>query len=77
MTYSKYNDNSFAIYANYSDFYEALLQKVQRNWNRSGNKILGLSDSKVSRLFSGKQKDAEVLILMAEFMQYRLLFNIG
>jgi hypothetical protein len=29
MIYDKNRGNSFAIYANYSDFYEALLQKVQ------------------------------------------------
>ena len=73
--YNPLYKKDFAEFANYNDFYEALLQKVKIKWNRMGNDILNLSDSKVSRLFSGKQKDIEILIMMAEFMQMKFIFN--
>jgi len=49
---------------------------VKTNWQRGGNLILGLSDSKVSRIFSGKQKDFGTLVKMAEFMEIDVLFAI-
>ena len=65
----------FSITANFDTFYDEILQKVKKNWKRTGNQILGLSDAKVSRLFTSKQKDFETLILMAEFMQIKIQFR--
>ena len=62
--------------ANYDEFYDIILQKVRNNWNRYGNQILGLSDSKVSRIFNSKQKDVETLFKMAALMQIKLEFKI-
>lgn len=59
-------------FSNYEKFYDALLQKVKNKWKRIGNDFLGLSDAKVHRLFTGKQKDIEKLIEMAEFMQINI-----
>jgi len=73
--YSNEPPKYFAVSANYNDFYNQLLQKVQNNWNRIGNDILGLSDSKVSRLLSGKQKDFGTLVMMAEFIGIELIFK--
>jgi len=76
MIYYKNNRNSFAESANYDTFYLRVLQIVEENWKRSGNELIGLSDSKVSRLFSGKQKDFETLIKMAEFMKLYFSFKL-
>jgi hypothetical protein len=65
----------FAITANFDEFYDKVLQKVKKKWDRAGNEILGLSDSKVSRLFSGKQRDFETLEKMAGLMQIKFVFK--
>jgi hypothetical protein len=59
----------------YDDFYNSLLIKVQSNWNKSGNDLIGISIDKMYRLFSGKQKDFETLVLMAEFMDVSFWFK--
>jgi len=76
MNNSNISSINFSHYAKYDEFYEILLQKVKTNWQRGGNLILGLSDSKVSRIFSGKQKDFGTLVKMAEFMEIDVLFAI-
>ena len=63
-------------FSNYEKFYIHLLQKVKNNWKRVGNEFLNLSDAKVHRIFTGKQKDFETLIQMAEFMQMRIEFKL-
>jgi hypothetical protein len=68
MIYYKEGKNNLTESANFSTFYLRLLKVVRDNWKRTGNSVLGLTDSKVSRLFSGKQKDFETLLGMAEFM---------
>ncbi len=75
MIYYKEGAHSLAESAQFDDFYCQLLQIVKDNWKRIGNEILGLSDSKVSRLFSGKQKDFETLIKMSEFMRIDFVFR--
>ena len=76
MVYYKDNKEYFAQSNNYDEFYCKVLQVVSENWKRTGNSILGYSDSKVSRLFSGKQKDFEMLIEMAEFMKMTFSFKM-
>ena len=71
-----YKISSGNSFYNYEKFYAHLLQKVKNNWSRSGNEFLNLSDAKVHRIFTGKQKDFETLVQMAEFMQFRIEFRL-
>ena len=72
----KYKISTGNNFSNYEKFYIHLLQKVKKNWKRVGNEFLNLSDAKVHRIFTGKQKDFETLIEMAEFMQMRIEFKL-
>lgn len=69
------SDNSPIVSSDFNEFYSEVLQKVKKNWKRTGNSILGLSDAKVSRLFTGKQKDFETLLKMAGLMQIKIEFR--
>jgi hypothetical protein len=76
MIYYKNNRNCFAESLEYDTFYLQVLQIVKDNWKRTGNELLGLSDSKVSRLLSGKQKDFKALVKMCEFMKLDFSFKL-
>lgn len=75
MPYNKNNKHFFAESENYSAFYAKLLEIVKNNWQRTGNQILNLSDDKSYRILSGKQKDFETLVEMAEFIQIKFMFR--
>lgn len=75
MIYYKENADSLAESTKYDSFYEQLLQLVKDNWNKIGNDLVGISEAKMYRMFSGKQKDFETLMLMAEFMKVSFWFK--
>lgn len=74
MNYNNKQINYIAVSENYDVFYDSILQIVKNDWRRVGTEILGLSDSKVSRLFTGKQKDFDTLFKMAKFMGIKFEF---
>jgi hypothetical protein len=75
MIYYKDGANSLAESTNISAFYMQLLQLVQESWNKSGNSLIGISNDKMYRIFSGKQRDFETLVKMAEFMKVSFRFK--
>lgn len=74
MIYYKEGAKSLAESTNFDEFYLQVLQIVKDNWDRKGNRLIGISDDKMYRLFSGKGKDADTIFKMAEFMQISLKF---
>jgi hypothetical protein len=76
MIYYDSNKNCFAKSANFDTFYSQVLQTVKKNWKRTGNELIGIDDSKMSRLLSGKQRDFETLVAMAEFMKLSFDFKL-
>lgn len=75
MIYYKGKADYLAKSTKYSDFYLQLLKLVKDNWNKTGNSLIDISDDKMYRLFSGKQKDFGTLVLMAEFMDISFWFK--
>jgi len=76
MSYKKYNRQLVVITTSYDLFHYALLQKIQQQWDKTGNDIIGISNDKMYRIFSGKQKDLQTLFDMAEFMEWHLTINL-
>ena len=75
MIYYKDGANSLAESTKISEFYLQLLQLVKDNWKKSGNSLIEISDDKMYRILSGKQRDFETLVKMAEFMKVSFRFK--
>lgn len=71
-----YNISQSNTFSNYDNFKASVFQKVKRGWKRAGNEYLGIDDAKVHRIFTGKQKDFDTIMRMAEFMQMKFEFKM-
>lgn len=75
MIYYKKGATALAESTNFDTFYLQIMQLMRKHWDKSGNDIIGISNDKMYRIFSGKQKDFETLIKMAEFMRIGFVFR--
>lgn len=61
-------------FKNFDKFYDHILSIVKSKWNKIGNELIGISDDKMYRILSGKQRDFETIYRMADFMKIDIWF---